>query len=392
MSTDHKIALIAITPNGVKLAEKLQKKLASGDLYVSPKLIENKNDSESNSIENQDCPESQTQETAIYSITPSLSVLTEELFKNYDILIFIMATGIVVRTIAPYLKDKFSDPGVLVLDELGQNIISLLSGHMGGANEMTLRVSKLLGANPVITTSTDVNDKAALDNIAKVLDASITDFREAVKEINYSLVQGKKIGLYQEYDYKIDTRGFIILKSLENLIKQEDLDNQGNLVNEECLDNKEDLGKFEKIVCITYKKKLEIETDKIIKVIPKDLVLGIGCRKDTPIELLEKSFDSFLEAYNIDYRAIKCLGSVEVKVHEEAIIALAKKLAVPFKTVTREEIATVDNLFERSEFVKKNIGVYSVAEPAAYLLSGGNLWIGKHKYQGITFAIGRIKA
>jgi len=351
MSIGHNIALIAVTQKGRELAKVLKTKLDTGDIYTTSKL----------------------KEIETFEIMPSLSELVGELFKKYDTLVFIMATGIVVRMIAPYLEDKLKDPAVIVIDEMGKNVISLLSGHMGGANQMTLLISKHLDSHPVITTSTDVNEKSALDNIAKTLEASIDNFRETVKDINYRLVHDQTVGLYQEYDYKINTRGFTSIKSLENIKSQEDLKT------------------FDKVVCITYKKDLGFKNPKMIRVIPRDLVVGIGCRKDTPKELLEESFNDFLEKYNIDSQAIKCLASVDVKEHETAIIALSGKLGVPFQIVARPEIAKIDHLFEKSEFVKKNIGVYSVAEPVAFLLSGGNLWIKKQKYKGITFAIGRIQ-
>lgn len=345
MNTDHNTALITVTVKGLNLAKQLQKKLGTGDIYTTAKLAEEGH----------------------YVLNPSLKEKMGDLFKAYSSLVFIMAAGITVRMIAPYLEDKLKDPAVLVMDELGQNVISLLSGHMGGANEMTLKVSQLIGAHPVITTATDVNNKAALDNIAKMLDASITDFKLAVKEVNSLLGQGEKVGIYMEMPYKIDTRGFTILESLENLEE------------------------YKKVVCITYKKDLGTSDQKIIKVVPKDLVLGIGCRKDTSEWFMKASFNDFLEKHNIDIRAIKCLASIEVKAHEKAIIALAEKLGVSFHTLPREEIAKVHDLFEKSDFVKKTIGVWNVAEPSAYLLSGGHLWINKHKYQGITFAIGRIQ-
>ena len=107
-----------------------------------------------------------------------------------------MACGIVVRTIAPLIENKFSDPAILVSDEKGKNIISLLSGHMGGANEMTLYISNLLNSNPVITTATDVNDKSSLDMIAKKLNAHIYDFRNKVLKINSMLVNDEVVNLF----------------------------------------------------------------------------------------------------------------------------------------------------------------------------------------------------
>lgn len=346
MNTDHNIAFFVVTEDGKQIAKILREKLRRGTIYTTPQLYEE----------------------GTYAIRPSLSVVTGEVFKTYDTLVFIMAAGIAVRMIAPYVQDKLKDPAVLVIDDLGRHVISLLSGHMGGGNQMTLEISEILKAHPVITTSTDVHHKAALDTMAKALDGYIDHFREQVRAVNYLLIHNKKVGFYKEDCYEVqDLRGFTPLKDLNNLEA------------------------FKKVVCVTYKDKLEADMDVVVKVVPKDLVIGIGCRKETPIKLLEDSLKNFLESYNIDSHAVKCLASVEVKKDEKAIIALAGKLGVPFEVIETKEIAKVENLFEKSEFVKSQIGVYSVAEPAAYLVSNGNLWIGKHKYKGITFAIGRIK-
>ena len=130
--------------------------------------------------------------------------------------------------------------------------------------------------------------------------------------------------------------------------------------------------------------------EKIIKVIPKDIVIGIGCRRNTDSDLLKESLDDLLKRYNIHIKSIKEIGSIDVKHDEKAILDLAENLSVPFKTVSTNEISKVDYLFEKSEFVKKNVGVYCVSEPVAYILSKGNLIIEKHKYKGITISVGRV--
>ena len=137
-------------------------------------------------------------------------------------------------------------------------------------------------------------------------------------------------------------------------------------------------------------KDIENLNEKIIKVIPKDIVIGIGCRRNTDSDLLKESLDDLLKRYNIHIKSIKEIGSIDIKHDEKAIIDLAENLSVPFKTVSTNEISKVDYLFEKSEFVKKNVGVYCVSEPVAYILSKGNLIIEKHKYKGITISVGRV--
>lgn len=373
MSIEGNIAIICITENGKNLARKIESLVDNCVVYQ---------------IKNKKGTLDISQEDSVQIIQKKLSDFVGEVFNKFEYIIFIMATGIVVRSIAPYIISKFSDPAILVIDEKGQNVISLLSGHIGGANSLTHYISSLINANPVITTATDVNQKASLDMIAKKLNAYIDNFRENVKEVNSMLVNSKCVGLYVEEGYQVDTRGFKLIKSSKGL--------KDSFLNKD----------IEKIVIVSNKinftkdiESLDVDNnfthnyyrEKIIKVIPKDIVIGIGCRRYTDSKLMFDSLLEFFEVQNIDIKAVKIIGSIDLKKDEKAIIDLAKKLKAPFKTFSIDEISKVDDMFDKSDFVKKNVGVYSVAEPVAYLLSKGNLIVEKHKYKGITFSVGRIK-
>ena len=343
---DKKIAILSISKNGKALGLKIKKKISNAHLYYVKKDV----------VEDED--------NVIY-INKKLKEFVPEIFGKYNYIIFIMASGIVVRTIAPLIKNKFSDPAILVSDEKGKNIISLLSGHMGGANEMTLYISNLLNSNPVITTATDVNNKSSLDMIAKKLNAHIYDFRNKVLKINSMLVNDEVVNLFIDGDYDIDTRGF-------NICKRDEINN------------------LDEVVVISNKKNLNLINNNILKVVPKNIVIGIGCRKNMDKEYMINSLSDFLHKQNIDINSIKEIGSIDVKKNEEALINLSIYLNVPFKIFTAEEISKVEHLYEKSDWVKQNVGVHSVAEPVAHLLSDGNLIIKKHKYNGITFSVGRI--
>ena len=368
----RKVAVVCITENGKQLALKINSLIQDTHVYI----VSNKKNNLQ--FENDD--------KNIFLVKEKLSELVEKLFNQYDSIIFIMATGIVVRVIAPYINSKFSDPAILVSDEKGTNIISLLSGHMGGANELTNYLSSLIGANPVITTATDINEKSSLDMIAKKLDAHIDDFRENVKDVNAMLVNNQEVGIYIDGDYEVDTRGFKVLNNLKSI------DNLEKVV---VITNKKEVTKETSII-----KEIDIDNqnsnlhnelnEKIIKVIPKDIVVGIGCRRNTESELLQESLINLLHDYNIDIKSIKKIGSIDIKHDEKAIIDLATYLDVEFTTISTEEISKVDYLFDKSEFVKKNVGVYCVAEPVAHILSNKNLIIQKHKYKGITISVGRV--
>lgn len=354
MSIETKIAYVAITQRGKALAKRLKMLLGTGDLFVSVKL----------------------QEEGLYPFKGSLKEQVGILFNEYEAIIFIMATGIVVRSIVPYIESKFTDPAILVMDEKGQHVISLLSGHIGGANMLANTISELLGSNPVITTATDVNGVTALDYIAKTVDGYIKDFRDTVKEINYLLAEGKPVGIYIEGDYKVNTRGLIVLDKEVSEVK--------------TVHEKVRLDELEAVIYISHFKQPKIEHKRLVHVVPRDLVLGMGCKKDIPISHMLESFSTYMEKQGLAVEAIKRIGSIEIKQDEEAMHALARHLEVPFVTVTKEAILNVEECFAKSNFVKKNIGVYNVAEPVAYLL-GGKLFIERQSYAGITFAMGLIQ-
>ena len=352
---DKKIAILSITNNGRELALRIKESMKSVDVFFIKKDTDYKNDE-------------------VTVVNHGLKEFIPQVFDKYDYLVFIMATGIVVRTIAPLIISKFSDPAILVMDEKGNNIISLLSGHMGGANEMTLYMSDLINSHPVITTATDVNKKSSLDMIAKKLNGHIDDFRDNVLKINSMLVNNEEVHLYIDGNYKINHNGFTLYD------EKTDLDKVRNLV---IVTNKKDINKI-------LNKNIENLNEKIIKVTPKDIVIGVGCKKNTNSDHMKNSLIKFLAEYNIDINAVKEIGSIEIKKDEKAIIDLAKFLDVKFKTFSVEEISKVDYLYEKSDWVKKNVGVYSVSDPVAHLLSEGRVIITQQKYDGITFSIGRI--
>ena len=352
---DKKIAILSITNNGRELALRIKESMKSVDVFFIKKDTDYKNDE-------------------VIVVNKGLKEFIPQIFDKYDYLVFIMATGIVVRTIAPLIISKFSDPAILVMDEKGNNIISLLSGHMGGANEMTLYMSDLLNSHPVITTATDVNKKSSLDMIAKKLNGHIDDFRDNVLKINSMLVNNEEVHLYIDGNYKINHNGFTLYD------EKTDLDKVRNLV---VVTNKKDINEM-------LNKNIENLNEKIIKVTPKDIVIGVGCKKNTDSNHMKNSLIKFLAEYNIDINAVKEIGSIEIKKDEKAIIDLAKFLDVKFKTFSVEEISKVDHLYEKSDWVKKNVEVYSVSDPVAHLLSEGRVIINKQKYDGITFSIGRI--
>ena len=346
------ISIICPSPKGLNLGIKLQNELActlyikdASDGYISD-FLGNKNE-----------------KIKVYGKEFNLSKVTKEAFDTSSKIIFISSTGIAVRAIAPLLQGKDKDPGVVVVDLSSKYAVSLVSGHLGGGNEMTLKVSEILNAEPVITTATDTMGIIGPDILAKKYDLIIDNLKSA-KYIAALLVDNKTVGIKDEYNLIEISKGYERIEEL----------NEDSI----WVTNK-----------IAYLEKENLDYSKILKLIKKDLVLGIGFRRNTPYEKIIKFIEDSLKKYNFDIKSVKEIVSVDVKKDEQGIMEAAKKLKCPFRTFEREKIKTVQDKYERSEFVLKTLGVTGVCEPCVDLASA-KVIISKIKHEGMTLAIGVV--
>lgn len=346
---------------------------------------------------------------------------SSSIFRESDYLVFIMASGIVVRAIAGHLVDKFTDPAVLVVDELGINVISLLSGHMGGANEFCRLIATRIGANPVITTATDINGKAAFDMLVKKMWANVDNLRNLSLDINSALLKGGDIYLYIDPDYRTyfkeeELRGFSLVDDLKNLItlgkkgiRDKEFDNKTDKTIYNELDKKTENKTENKAenktennidIKIDSKHNKIVISDKLdvcefakehgwVLVVPRRNVLGLGCRKNTDSNLFEEEVLRYLSEANIDVRSIGRVGSIDLKKDEACILGFCSKYGIKSEFFSPEDLADYQDIYEKSEFVKKVTGVYSVAQPACHILAGGNLLGQMYRDKGITLALGR---
>lgn len=357
-----RIAIIAVTEKGKNTAEKIASELENVDVFFRKRGIKE---------------------------------LTGELFNKYECIIFVSACGIAVRCISPFLKSKFEDPAVLVVDDNGNNVISLLSGHIGGANEITLKIADVLEANPVITTSTDTNKKGALDVIVSKIGGYVENLRESAKLVNSYLVDNKRVGIYFDSDYESE-KDSLNLSGFELIDEKTEIDAIAKLDALVSVTDKlrcwvdEIVDKIDENVDRLDKHNLEKTNLSYIKLVPRRIALGMGCRKNTETEKMIEEFSTFSALNNIHPAAIVKTGSLIIKKDEKCMIDLSKALCAEFNLFDVDEICTCDYMFDKSEFVKKNTGVYSVAQPSAYLLSG-NVISDKYKNNGTTFAFGRMK-
>jgi cobalt-precorrin 5A hydrolase len=341
-----KTAVVSLTLRGAELALKIGYQMKA-DIYVKNQVIEKYVMSDRLFL--------------VHPVTTEFSTLIEKLFNSYDALVFVMACGIVVRSIAPYIKDKVNDPAVLVVDEKGQHVISLLSGHIGGANKLAKEVARLTGGVPVITTATDVNNVIAFDVFA-VENGCIIENIKDLKYISSELVNGGEVGFYTDCT---------ISGTLpENVIKEQ---LPGSCKYGVVLSN---------VLNIPYK------AEKILIIRPKNLILGIGCRKGTSTEAIENAVEHFLNKNNKSLLSIKYLASIDLKKEEKGIVEFCKRTGIEFRTFSAEVIKSIEDRFTASTFVKKSVGVGSVSEACAVM--GGNnakLICPKTVYKGITLAL-----
>lgn len=274
-----------------------------------------------------------------------------------DAVIFIGAVGIAVRSIAPYIKDKFCDPAVLVIDELGRYVIPLLSGHVGGANELANYIGEALSAAPIITTATDINGTFAVDIFAKKNNLLISS-RKLAKDVSAALLDNNCIDIDSD------------IKSID--VKE--LKKKLNPKNKAC-DIK---------VRITDR----VYDDTVLTLIPKNLYIGVGCKKNTDVDKMWDFVNDIFRLEGLDIRAVKSIGSIDIKRDEYAVKNLANRLNVPFLTFTKDELNSASGDFFESEFVRETVGVGNVCERAV-CIQCNNLIVKKTAREGMTVAIGR---
>ncbi|SFA92551.1 cobalt-precorrin 5A acetaldehyde-lyase [Acetitomaculum ruminis DSM 5522] len=266
---------------------------------------------------------------------------TKEHFKD-DAIIFISATGIAVRSIAPFIEKKTTDPAVIVMDERANFVISLLSGHIGGANELTLKLSKITGALPVITTATDVNNTFAVDVFAVKNNMYIKEMKLA-KEVAASVLEHKYVGFVSD---------FPIEGNIDKALTYEKDSKKPELLEKE-------IG-----IHVTLD-----ENSKVFKntlhLIPKIASLGVGCRKNKDFESVKKHILDTLKKNNISIHSIKDVSSVDLKKDEQGIIKFAQEVEIPFIVYTSKELLQVKGDFSASAFVKNIAGVDNVCERSA---------------------------
>jgi cobalt-precorrin 5A hydrolase len=347
----EKTSVLAITKNGINIGENLKKIFPNWSVFAPSKLT---NDS---------------REIIWYSEPTTEKIV--ELFKNNNALICIFSLGAVIRLISPYLKDKKTDPAVIVIDDKTNFVISVLSGHIGGANELTEEIAKKLGALPVITTAADVNKTIAVDLVGREYDWKIDD-DSTVTKISAHMVNEEPIGILQEAGeknwYKKLPKNVIIYQNVEELKKS---------------NSKAYLIISDKII------EKEISNESVIYR-PPSLVIGIGLHWDTTKETIREGIEFCLDKFKLSSKSIAKLVSIKKPEDVKGLIDLGEEMGIPVEYVNREDLAEI-SAPNPSETVKAFEGTASVSEAAAIKVSKGELIVEKQKFPpNLTIAIARI--
>lgn len=309
----------------------------------------------------------------------------KESFTQSGLLIFVGAVGIAVRLIAPYVKDKFTDPAVLAVDEQGNFVIPILSGHVGGANEYAVWIAKALGAVPVITTATDLYGKFAVDVFAAKNGLTISE-RLLAKKISAAVLREEKVGFSCESAVSGRMPAELVWMEIS----------QKEHMNLPC--------HYKIIDNIPYKIHVGVflrEQDRqTLFLHPKVLVLGIGCKKGKSLAEIENFVKRKFQEQELAWDSVCAVASVEQKRQELGLQQFCQKWQFPFHTFSPEELAEVPGVFAESKFVEHTVGVGNVCERAAVRCATvlatekkvhfPRLLLRKTAENGITLAIAKI--
>jgi cobalt-precorrin 5A hydrolase len=355
-SKQNKHAVWVITPNGVEIARKIADGLAAGsDVFVSDKLSRAKHS---------------------FLAFQSLSETVEKSFNKYDGHIFIMSAGIVVRIIAPLIRSKIEDPAIVVVDDRGKHAVSLLSGHIGGANDLTVNVAEIIGARPVITTATDVNKLVAVDVLAKEKKLFI-ESPQAIKTVNMALLNSEQIRLYDPFG--------LMTGRIPGAI-----DWPRTALHHQCAQNGNSTATGN--IPGVYIDDAVVDLPAGVLILrPPTLIAGMGCNRNTPMEEMMDLLEATLDEFQLSRGSLSGLASINLKADESGLLALAHSLGLPLYFYDKQELNQVTEIKTPSLMVEKHIGVKSVCEAAAILAAqNGTLVVPKQTTRNVTVAIARI--
>ena len=351
------IAIVTITKKGVELGQRLIQLFPGSHLYVPAKFASG-------------------QRTGEYSFQEPVKGVVRKAFIEYENLVLIMAMGIAVRSIASKLKSKHQDPAVVVLDEVGKFVVSLLSGHRGGANALAKTFASHIGAQPVITTASEASETIAVDLLGQEVEWEIEN-ESNITRVSAALVNGDEVGVYQDAGERDWWRGTLP----DNIRKFSSL---------------EDLGRSTCPASLVITDRLlggEYQTllNKAVVYRPKSLVVGIGCNRGTSAVQIEEAVNQAFREHGLSPKSIRNIATIDLKRDEQGLLKFARRHDLPVEFFGREALSQVKFPSALSATTFKWVGTPAVCEPAALLSSGStDLVVPKMKLGEVTIAVARI--
>lgn len=373
----RKLSVISFTTGGERLSKELAKKAAQNRMQDCPQeampglgkieislFTKYTGDEETPDHIEYTCSVKKKGGQYVKYVETSVLEWAGEQMRQKNALLFIGACGIAVRAIAPFLTDKLKDPPVLVMDEKGKYVIPILSGHMGGANELALFLAGVTGAEPVITTATDVNGRFAVDLFAKKNGLFILN-KEGIAKVSAKVLAGREITFSIEAGH--EKQGMDLPEGIRRI----------------------PYPPKEAVDILVSSKAENMHAEIFLK--PREYVIGVGCKKGKEAACIEEFITEKLEEYDICTEQLLAIASVSCKKEEEGLLAFGRKTGIPFLTYTAEELGAVEGEFQGSSFVLKQVGVDNVCERAAIKACGesGSLVCRKCAKEGMTIAIAK---
>jgi len=338
------------------------------------------------------------------SMKETVKVCVDEYFDQVDAIVFVTASGIAVRSVAEHLTHKSKDPAIVCMDECGKHVISLVSGHAGGANALTQMLADVMWATPVITTATDVEGQFSIDDYAREHNFVVTDWAKAKAISAEVLAAGAKpvwvdeaeknaCGIGKEQKSTGIDVGEIEVDGCENGV-----DVCGNRIDVQRLK----IGSYQVIVT----PRDVLPDAKTLQLIPRCIVAGVGCKKGTSADKIEHAVQEAFVKANLRMEALCAVASIDLKKEETGLREFCAARKVPFETYTAEELRAVPGTFSASEFVTGVTGVDNVCERSAVkyvsehgvsrseLLhkqaNHGELLLRKQAHEGVTVALAYV--
>lgn len=355
-----KTAVLAFTRCGLEVARRVKAVLGEADLFLGGAAAQAGGHTSDG-----------------WSLIPEggLTGAVSSLWGRYRAFVFVSATGIAVRAIAPNLRGKAADPAVLAIDDQARFVISLISGHLGGANDLAVRLAPKLGATAVITTATDARGAVAPDLLVRDY-GWIPDPPSAMKAIAAALADGREVSFYAESEFisALETRlgtpvGVLPVTTAANTA----------------------VPAVSGPTVLVTARRVDLTDPQVVALRPKHVVAGIGCRRGISAQAVAGAVRAALKTAGLVESGLGCLASIDLKSDETGLLEAARLFGIPARFVPREDIRKINAVYSRSTFVRQATGVEGVCEPVAMLIADTrNLALEKTifpEFPGVTVAL-----